>query len=73
MENSFLKNVVSVARKLDSDESGATATEYIIIVALIAIALVTIITAFGRSLFDIFSESQGRLAGEVQGSDFSKN
>ena len=70
MEISAFKNIVSVARKLDSDESGATATEYIIIIALIAIALVTIITAFGESLFEIFKGSKGTLDDSVKGKDF---
>ena len=67
MESSALKNIVSGARKLDSDESGATATEYIIIIALIAIALVAIITAFGESLFEIFKGSKETLDERVRG------
>lgn len=70
MKTEAFGKLVSAARDLDNDESGATATEYIIIVALIAIALIAIITAFGQSLFDIFQSSKGRLDSDVKGKDF---
>ena len=70
MKTNTFADLVNAARELDTDESGAGATEYIIIVALIAIALIAIITAFGQSLFDIFSGSRDRLDTDVQGQDF---
>jgi len=49
-------------RKFFADESGATAVEYGIVVALIAGAIILALAALGTSLNDMF----GYMAGKVQ-------
>jgi pilus assembly protein Flp/PilA len=43
------------------DESGATAIEYGLIAALIAVALITILSTLGSSLHDTFSTVSSKL------------
>ena len=45
-------------------EEGQGMTEYIIIVALIAIAAISVITIFGNNLRNLFASSANALAGE---------
>ena len=45
------------------DESGATAIEYGLIAALVAVALVTALTAMSGSLQATFTKVQGKLDG----------
>ena len=45
-------------------EEGQGMTEYIIIVALIAIAAIAVITVFGNNLRNLFASSANALAGE---------
>ncbi len=47
---------VSVIRAFGRDESGATAIEYGLIAALIAVALIAILTATGQRASGVFSE-----------------
>ena len=47
------------------NEEGQGMTEYIIIVALIAIAAIGIITIFGQNIRALFSASAAALAGET--------
>ena len=47
-------------------EEGQGMTEYIIIVALIAIAAIAVITVFGNNLRNLFSTSANALAGDEQ-------
>jgi pilus assembly protein Flp/PilA len=54
---------VSEALKLIKDESGATAVEYGILVALIAIAIVTAVTAVGGQLTTLFNSVKTNLGG----------
>lgn len=49
---------------LKTAESGQGMTEYIIIVALIAIGSIAIITVFGQNLRNLFAMSTNALAGE---------
>lgn len=51
------------AARLHDDESGATTTEYIIIVSLIAIALIGVITTFGQEIADLFNRGTDELTG----------
>jgi Flp pilus assembly pilin Flp len=50
-------------RKLLESQSGQGMTEYLIIVALIAIAAVGVVTVFGRDIRELFSGTTDDLAG----------
>ena len=50
-----------IADRLERDDKGATAVEYGLMVGLIAIAIITMVTAFGTSVGALFT----RLAGDV--------
>lgn len=47
--------------KLARDEDGATAIEYGLIAALIAVGLITALTSLGTSLQDIFGDTSAAL------------
>jgi pilus assembly protein Flp/PilA len=51
---------------LGRDERGQGMTEYIIIVALIAIAAIGVVTIFGDNIRDLFAASTNALAGETK-------
>jgi pilus assembly protein Flp/PilA len=51
-------------RRLRRDESGQGMTEYIIIVALIAIAAIGVVTIFGDNIRALFAGATNALAGE---------
>ncbi len=53
-------------RKLVRSEKGQGMTEYIIIVALIAIAAIVVITIFSQNLRALFAASANELAGQEQ-------
>jgi len=48
-------------RKFLNDESGATAIEYGLIAALVAVAIIVALTAMGSSLSDLFTGVKGKL------------
>jgi pilus assembly protein Flp/PilA len=50
-------------KMLKSSKSGQGMTEYLIIVALIAIAAVGVVTVFGNDIRQLFSASTGTLNG----------
>ena len=50
-------------RRFLKDESGATAIEYGLIAALIAVVIIAAITLVGTELQEIFDAIAGRLAG----------
>jgi pilus assembly protein Flp/PilA len=52
---------MSMFRKLFSDESGATAIEYGLIAALIAVAIIGAATTVGTNLGTTFSTVAGKL------------
>jgi len=52
---------------LQSSEEGATAIEYGILAALIAVAIITIVIAVGDSLVDVFTEVDSELSDAVNG------
>jgi pilus assembly protein Flp/PilA len=54
-------------RNLINDETGATAIEYGLIAALIAIALVTALTQLGGALNDTFGNVESELEGAQSG------
>ena len=47
----------------DITESGATAVEYGIMVALIAVAIITVVSALGGHLTDVFGVVSNKLSG----------
>lgn len=51
--------------KLVRDEEGATAIEYGLIAALIAVALITALTSLGENLGNTFSSVSNSLEGEA--------
>ena len=53
-------------RKIKS-QSGQGMSEYLIIVALIAVAAIGVVTVFGRDIRALFSDTTNSLAGNVQG------
>jgi Flp pilus assembly pilin Flp len=53
-------------RKLLRDKKGQGMTEYIIIVALIAIAAIGVVTLFGDNIRALFSASADALTGKEQ-------
>ncbi|MBX2814182.1 MAG: Flp family type IVb pilin [Myxococcales bacterium] len=54
---------INTIAKFHKSQAGATTSEYIIIVALIAIAVITVTTAFGDQLIDMFTEVTTSLDG----------
>ena len=48
-------------RKFLKDESGATAIEYALIAALVAVAIITAVEALGTSLGDLFGVVKDRV------------
>ncbi|HEX6142621.1 MAG TPA: Flp family type IVb pilin [Geminicoccaceae bacterium] len=54
---------MSTIRKLLKDESGATAIEYGLIAALVAVAIITVLGALGDSLNNIFTAVSTSLDG----------
>ncbi|MHB1847196.1 MAG: hypothetical protein ACYCWW_20425 [Deltaproteobacteria bacterium] len=64
-----MKTLVKMNRK----NRGQGMTEYIIIVALIAIAAVAIVTAFGGNIRALFGNSTDVLAGATKGTNGTLN
>jgi len=54
-------------RKLWSDESGQGMTEYILIIALIAVVCVVAIKAFGSQIKDLIVKSTRRIKDDTSG------
>jgi pilus assembly protein Flp/PilA len=52
---------MNMFKRFLKDESGATAIEYGLIAALIAVAIIGAVTTLGESLTDIFGRISGRL------------
>ena len=52
----------SVVTRFAKDESGATAIEYGLIAALIAVAIITALTSVGTGLTDIFGSVTGKIS-----------
>ncbi|MBF0093099.1 MAG: Flp family type IVb pilin [Alphaproteobacteria bacterium] len=62
MSHAYLNGFASKARAFLADESGATAIEYGLIAAGIAVAIVTAVFTIGDDLNDLF----GAVSGKVQ-------
>ena len=58
-------------RKFKS-QSGQGMSEYLIIVALIAIAAIGVVTVFGRDIRELFRASTGALSGDTAGTNASR-
>lgn len=65
--NSFMVSAIAfiagVKNRLTGDEKGATATEYALLVALIAFGIVVAVGLFGDALAGYFSELSGVVNG----------
>jgi len=59
-------------RKLFRSESGQGMSEYIIIVALIAVAAIGVVTVFGKDIRELFSATTGSLSGESSTNNATK-
>jgi pilus assembly protein Flp/PilA len=59
-------------RKLFRSESGQGMSEYLIIVALIAVAAIGVVTVFGKDIRELFAASTGALAGDSTSSQAKK-
>jgi pilus assembly protein Flp/PilA len=53
-------------RRLRRDQRGQGMTEYIIIVALIAIAAIGVVTIFGDNIRDLFAGATNALSGDTK-------
>lgn len=58
-----MKTIVS---RFVKDESGATAIEYGLIAALIAVAAIVTLTSLGGSLSELFNTVDGKVKGAVK-------
>ena len=56
-------NFLDTIKTLHSDESGATATEYIILLTLIACFVIAVVKVFGATLSSKFGEANEGVAG----------
>ncbi len=52
---------MNIVARFATDESGATAIEYGLIAALIAVGIIAAATTLGTSLSDLFNRISGRL------------
>jgi pilus assembly protein Flp/PilA len=55
------KNMVASAKTFLQDEEAATAAEYGILAALVAVAIITAVTTFGTKLTTTFNTMSGKL------------
>jgi pilus assembly protein Flp/PilA len=60
--------MVGMMKSLWNDESGATAVEYGLMVALIAVVIIVAVRALGGTLSDTFDYVEGEVAGAGGGS-----
>jgi pilus assembly protein Flp/PilA len=58
----MLASIYEMARKLRYNEEGATAIEYGLIAALLAVAIVTILGTAGENLSGVFTKVSNELA-----------
>lgn len=61
--------MLKIWKKWQSDESGATAIEYGLIAAGIAVAIAAVVFAFGEDLVELFAGLSETLAGEGGGGE----
>lgn len=70
MKTERISTPTAPVRAADHGETGASATEYTIIIALISLAIVAVISMFGQSSFDLFQTSTGQLETKVKSHGF---
>ena len=62
-----MKTAIWSAKRFIEDESGATAIEYGLIAALIAVVIITAVTATGTQVYNVFCEvANGLKAGSCE-------
>jgi len=57
-----MTNMLSFAKRLWADEAGATAIEYGLLAALIAVAIIGAVTTLGQGLIGTFTQVSDELA-----------
>lgn len=60
--------MIARARRLLATEEGQGNTEYIIVVALVAIAAIAVVTMYGQNLRALWASSSNALGGAQEGS-----
>ena len=60
-----LEAIKAAAHKLHADEDGATATEYIVLLVLVACFVIGAVKAFGGTLSDKYDEANQALLDDV--------
>ena len=58
-----MNNFKNLAIALHNDEDGATATEYIILLVLIACFVIAIVALFGETIKNLFIDAQEEVGG----------
>ncbi len=58
--------MLKLARRFEADESGSTAIEYGLIVAVISLAMIAGFSQFGNALQDMLSHPEGELQQSLQ-------
>ena len=58
-----MKNLLTKIKTFIREEEGASAVEYGLLVALIAVAIITAVTALGTSLTGTFNNVAGQIGG----------
>lgn len=53
-----MENIKNLAIALHNDEDGATATEYIVLLVLIACFVIAIVALFGETIKNLFVDAQ---------------
>jgi len=56
-----VREMYSFVKKFINDEEGATMTEYVLLIALIAIAMFAVIKLFGEQIARIFKKGETKL------------
>lgn len=58
-----METLKNLALALHTDEDGATATEYVVLLVLVACFVIGIIALFGEEINRLFTEAQGEVNG----------
>lgn len=65
LTNQVLDGVKTKIESIQSDESGATAVEYALIIGLIAIVIIGAVTLLGTSISNLFARARCSVVGGV--------
>ena len=66
MNKMNLDTLLAAAKQLHHDESGATATEYIVLLVLIACFVIAIVKTFGNTVSSKFAAADQLIVKEVR-------